>query len=183
MKLPFDFRSKLSFANDILAFVGHIGAGLGALLAFFGITSNLANSTSSVVFNVEVASLSLPVRLTLLVMIAAALGWGMGALVTRLSQSRNESLSIAAYVIALLWGGMMVGAAEWLAIAPRQQVLSETMLFTVTGTGLALWISGFHFRSTSQGGKRAMRIRCDALLFFTIGSALVMVLTLLGSRP
>ncbi|WP_298849004.1 hypothetical protein [uncultured Ruegeria sp.] len=106
----------------------------------------------------------------------------MGALVHKLSRSKNDSLSFAAYVIALLWGGLMVGAADWLAIAPRQQVLSETLLFTVAGTGLALWVAGFHFQSASTGGKRVLRIQCDALFLFSIGSALFMVLTLLGAR-
>lgn len=182
MKLPFDIRDKLSLANDIFTFLGHLGAGVGAFLAFLGITSNLTNNTSSIVFNVQVSSLSLPVRLTLLVLVAAALGWGLGALVGKLSQQRNESLGFAAYVLALLWGGLMVGAADWLSIAPHQQVLPEILLFTVAGTGLALWVAGFHFQSAGAGGRRALRVRCDALFLFSIGAALFMVLTLLGAR-
>ncbi|NOD77892.1 MULTISPECIES: hypothetical protein [unclassified Ruegeria] len=181
MKLPFEVRDKISLANDVFSFLGNIGAGIGALLAFLGITSNLANNTTNVIFNVQVSSLSLPVRLTLLLLIAAALGWGIGAVVGKLCRSRNDSLSFIAYIVALLWGGLMVGAADWLAVAPRHQVLSETLLFTVAGTGLALWIAGFHFQSASSRSKRILRVQCDALLLFSIGSALFLALTLLGA--
>ncbi len=182
MKIPLGIRDKMNLANEIFAFAGHIAAGIGALFALLGISSNFANNTTSVVFNVEVASLSLPVRMTLLILIAAALGWGLGALVAWLSRSNNESLSFAAYVVAILWGGMIVGAAEWLAVSLRQQILSETLLFTVAGMGLALWVAGFHFRSSNAGGRHTLRLRCDALLLFSIGAALFLVLTLLGTR-
>ncbi len=182
MRLPFGLRDKMVLANEVFAFAGNIGAGIGALLAILGISSNFANNTSRVVFNVEVATLSLPVRMILVILIAAALGWGLGALVTWLSRSRNEALSFAVYVVAILWGGLIVGAADWLAVAMNRQILSETLLFTIVGMGLALWIAGFHFRNSNAAGKHALRLHCDALMLCSIGAALFMILTMLGAR-
>lgn len=181
MKIPFEFRDKLSLANDLMQFAAHIAAGFGALMAFLGLSSNLVNNSRSSVLNVDVNSLSLPMRMTLLMLIAAALGWGVGALVAWLSRSRNEAKGFAAYVIAIMWGGLMVGAADWLAVDPRRQILSEVMLYTIAGTGFALWVAGIHLRGARSDGPRALRIRCDALLFFTGGCGLFMVLTLLGA--
>ncbi len=180
MKFPKALRDKVNLTNELFEFAGNIGAVLGAVMAFLGITSNFASNTAGLALSIDVTRLSLPVRMTLLMLTAAALGWGMGALVAWLSRSRKEAQTFIAYVVALIWGGLLVGAADWLANVPIRQVLSETMLFTVVGCGVALWVSAFHFRSNAGRNRRALRTRCDALLLFSVGCAVFLCLTMLG---
>ncbi len=154
----------------------------------YGLISNVGGGTTEFKFffalNINFAEVSLTFRLIVFLISSVALGWGLGAIISFLTASRQDHLTIISYIASLLWGILLVATADWMA-APQAETRAITFpLFTLVGAGIMLWLSVFQLRSKSASGSVTVATnRANSLLAVTIGVLFAFLLNLISSTP
>ena len=161
-------------AMDFLANLASIGVGVFAVAG-----TSSAGRKVDFVFDVNASALSL--RLFVLLVISAAMGWGLGAFVGFLSARRSEARGVFSLLAALAMAILLVLSAEWLAMPAADTALPELFLFTAIGLGLALWIARFQFSQRLVADSNILVVRAQALFGFAAVSIGVLMLTVIGA--
>lgn len=159
---------------DFLANLASIGVGAFAL-------AGTSSAGRRVDFVFDVNASALPLRLFVLILISAAMGWGLGALVGFLSVRRTEARGVLSLLAALAMATLLVLSAEWLAMPAQNTALPELFLFTAIGLGLALWIARFQFSQRLVSEVSVLMVRAQALFGFVVVSLGVLMLTVIGA--
>lgn len=166
--------------SNITSFLVNGGTVIGTLLAIGGTSASIVNSSSAL--NISFDGANLPLRLTIFALMAATLGWGLGTVVQRLSLAKSEGLRMVCHVAAVIWAGLLVGTADWIAPETRGATFPERHLFTLIGMGVIFQLSVFQFRTSSVTVPLIVtRIRCDALLLLAVATVFVLLLTEAGA--
>jgi hypothetical protein len=175
-----DAKDISTVLSNISTFLVNGGTIIGTLFAIGGTSATLVNS--SFAFSVSFDGANLPLRLTIFTLMSGTLGWGLGIVVQRLSLARTEGLRMICYLAAVVWAGLLVGTADWIAPEKRGVGFPERQLFTLIGMGIIFQLSMFQFRTTSPTVPLGVtRIRCDALLLLAVATLFVLVLTEVGN--
>lgn len=159
---------------DFLANLASVGVGVFAL-------AGTSSAGRKVDFVFDVNASALPLRLFVLILISAAMGWGLGALVGFLSVRKTEARGVLSLLAALAMATLLVLSADWLAVPTKNTALPELFLFTVIGLGLALWIARFQFSQRLVPEASVLMVRAQALFGFVVVSLGVLMLTVIGA--
>ncbi len=172
MKMP----ERLQFLADFSTLLVNGAAIMGTCFAAVAGTSATLSKASAFP-TISLSDATFPIRLVAFIVIASALGWGLGALVQRCSQSRKEGIRLLCPLAGLCWGGLLIGTGQW-ATANGTSGYPELTFFTFVGLGLALRLCSFQFRSLSGPiPLGVVRTRCDALLAFALSAGALLILT------
>jgi hypothetical protein len=167
--------------NESMALLTNLAALGVAGFAIWGTSSNASNRSAGFIFDVNATPL--PLRLLLIIIIAASMGWMLGALVSKLSTPPSETRLLFGLLGALATGTLLVLSASWLALDARRTALPELYLFVCIGLGIALWVTRFQFSQRVIGvSGLGLRMRMQAMFAFTLVCLLVLALTLMGAR-
>lgn len=171
-------RNGMVLVNDLIEFAAHFGSiGLG-VFAVAGTTAS--GRGASFVINVDALPLSL--RFVISCVIAAAMGWLLGALVSWLTRDQSEKHNALGLLVALVTAGLFIFSAEWLANPDPRSAIPELELFAAFGLLVAFWVTCFNFRMHAEGaGVGVLKSRASALFTFAGFSALLLILTQLGA--
>lgn len=172
MKLPNSIHSLADLTTLIINGVTILGTLAAALAGTSATVAGLSGMPQ-----ISLHDVALPWRLVAFGLLAAALGWGLGAIVRHYSQSRREGLRLLCPIAGLCWGGLLVGTAQW-ATAGAATEFPELVFFTLVGLGLVFRLAVFQFRSEiSPATGTTIRLRSDALLFFAASATVLLILT------
>lgn len=163
--------------NDLVQFAAHLGATGLSLFAAAGATA----SGRGAHFFLDVNTLPFSLRFVIFSVIAAAMGWAFGALVTWLTKDQSEKRMALAILVGLVTAGLLVFSAEWLARPPNRSPLPELELFGATGLLIAFWVICFQYRMhADQAGVGVLRGRAVALFTFAMLATLLLAISLIG---
>lgn len=181
---PYSLRNVVGLAADatslyknISDIFGGVVLAAGPTAAMLGIVSESFGSGFTALITPE--TMSLPIRLAIFLLIAAALGIGLAFATNKLILRPTEFRVLACYVLGLFWAGLMVGSADWLSQPDdRNTVFPELTLFTLIGVAIAAKGMGFMFRARAEqaGGARMVLVRSGVILAFATGVIVVFAL-------
>ena len=165
----------MSATNSSVAFIQNIMALLGGLFALLGTTS----AARGVQWSVDIAGMPLSLRFVLVIVVAASLGWMLGALIVRLSADKTEARSVVVVMVSAVLAGLLIFTVEWLGRSGRGVALPEIEIFAVLALGTALWIATFLCRQDAmRASKQAVVTRSLGFLTFSASSIVILLLTL-----
>ena len=165
----------MSATNSSVAFVQNILALFGGLFALLGTTS----AARGVQWSVDIAGMPLSLRFVLVIVLAASLGWMLGALIVRLSADKTEARSVVVVIVSAVLAGLLIFTVEWLGRSGRGVALPEIEIFAVLALGTALWIATFLCRQDAmRASKQAVVTRSLGFLTFSAFSIVILLLTL-----
>lgn len=176
MRVP---KSSINLAADLSSLVVNGATILGTFVAIGGTSASVINS--NIAFDISFDGANLPVRLAIFVVVAAALGWGLGLAVGRFSTAKTEGMTLICHVAAVFWAGLLVGTADWIAPGNTAGGFPERHLLTLIGLATIFQLTMFQFRNTGVAMPSAvMRIRCEALLVLSVATGFILILTEAG---
>lgn len=146
----------------------------GAVATFLGIGSSFGSNSSGPFFTMKDAPFAL--RTVLLVFVAAALGWTLGSLTSRLTQTRKEQWHIVSYILAVIMGATLITVAELLADRSASSDLPQVPLFSLVGACLIIAICRFVFRTRLSSIGASLHSRSICLVAFSATSLIVLIL-------
>lgn len=181
MRLP----RQLYVYNDITTFLVNSAqlfrylidgaALLGTIVAAVAGTS-VAVSNSSSIPSLSLAELPFSLRLVVFILVASALGWGLGAIVAHFSRSDKDGLRLICLVVGACWGGLLIGTAQWAGVNAKGP-FPELMFLTLVGLGIVFRLSTFQFRASAGPARSTTtRCRCDAVLAFAVSTVFLLLL-------
>ena len=174
MNIARNFKSLFSLplkpfeaVADFLSLASTIGTyvGLGAVLS---------NPGSKTLFSIGSAPFAF--RLGVFVLVAAALGWLLGALSSRLTLSRREHWHIVSYVLAVIMAATVVTVAELLADVSSDAGLPQVPLLSLIGVCLTILLCRFLFRSHIASNATTLHSRSICLVLFSSTCLVVLLL-------
>jgi predicted Abi (CAAX) family protease len=158
--------------NCRIAVIGALLLPIPALLFGYESLESTAGSSSP---------LSFPLRLLLLVAIAAVLGWGLGYFIAQITKRNAHGTVVIAAIVSIIWALLLLVVADGLA-TPRPQ-LPEFLLFVLVGMALVLWLLVFQLRAERNYGNATMVADRSLLIAIfagtTFGGALVIHLSVI----
>lgn len=179
-KAGFGLTTKtISIISDATSLAVNLGAFGGGGLALLGTASAIGGRPSVI----DIGNSPLALRVVILLIISASMGWMLGAIVGWLSKDPSESRRVLGIITAAVCGCLLIFSADWLVPSKMDVLLPELQVFSAIGLGVALWIATFQFRLQSgHVGNRVIRDRALALMTFGIVSVGIIALTLAGEH-
>jgi hypothetical protein len=149
-------------------------------VALFAVVGTASSGRSSQAL-LDVANMQFALRFVILMVIAAAMGWALGALVSWLTEARklSEGRKLISYFVAAITGGLLIFSADWLSLDRRSGGLPELEVLTCLGMAVALWVASFQFRMHVGSGVRdVIKVRSMSLTVFVSLCILLLGLTM-----
>ncbi len=175
------FSSAQGALNGIQALLASIGSGVAVL----GVANNAIGSTALPSLNFS--EFELPLRLVIYIIITGGLAVGLSYVSTHLLAKRTEASVFVARAVAVLWAGLLIGTADWLAEDTRRNTtIPQFTLLSVIGTLVVFRVLSFQFSARASRKRRdpAGMLRQTSLivLYFSLGLFFFFFIVLLGSQ-
>lgn len=132
--------------------------------------------------SVQIDQAAFPIRFVLFVVVAAGLGWALGALAGLTSRLPRDVQPVLAGLLAVLFAGLMAGTADWLVGGQGGSgTTPQTLAMTLIGAAVTCRLCAWQFETgRSARSPQQMLDRARVLLTFTIAVALLVLLVELG---
>lgn len=133
-------KEAISFVADLTTLIVNAGGILGSALALFGASSAVLRSASPSASSFSFENVNFPIRISVLIFIASALGWIFGMLLRAFSKRKSDAMTFAGHIVAVVWAGLLIGVAEWIAAPNRHDNKGLVVLFCAIGACFAVRI-------------------------------------------
>lgn len=161
----FQFLSNVDSARSLASTLFGLLTTFGTVsLTAFDILSGKREFVSAVS---GIAEIGLAIRLLLMILVAGALGAGLGGLSFYLTRKNTGTRAIIVSFLGIAWAFLLVASAQALANTSGRSAFPEFALFLTLGLGLCMWLLTYQMRAQSgQGAPAMVEDRANMLALF-----------------
>ena len=142
-------------------------------LQFFGLISsflgiNIIRSSADSV-QINAVQFSVPIKILIVVLIAAAIGWGLATITDWLLRNQTELKVVAGHLVAIACASLVISSAEFMFGSQDGKATALMHILILIGTVISLVLARTRYRTSVVNAPNLPLTRSGFLLTFSGG--------------